>query len=123
MTLRILNYLAGNHTPEETLLSGSEATKGPISGKIAKDVLVIMFNSGRDAADIVEERGLKQVTDTGTIEGEIDKVFAANPDRVIEYHDGKEKILGWFVGQVMQATRGKANPKMVNQLLLEKLKT
>jgi len=85
--------------------------------------LVIMFNSGRDAAAIVEERGLKQVTDTGTIEGEIDKVLAANPDRVTEYHDGKEKILGWFVGQVMQTTRGKANPQMVNQLLLEKLKT
>ena len=98
-------------------------TDGTISGKIAKDVLVIMFNSGRDAAAIVEERGLKQVTDTGTIEGEIDKVLAANPDRVTEYHDGKEKILGWFVGQVMQATRGKANPQMVNQLLLEKLKT
>ena len=98
-------------------------TDGTISGKIAKDVLVIMFNSGRDAAAIVEERGLKQVTDTGTIEGEIDKVLAANPDRVTEYHDGKEKILGWFVGQVMQTTRGKANPQMVNQLLLEKLKT
>tara|TARA_Y100001001_G_C7852123_1_gene254462 strand:- start:13 stop:663 length:651 start_codon:yes stop_codon:yes gene_type:complete len=97
-------------------------TDGTISGKIAKDVLVIMFNSGRDAAAIVEERGLKQVTDTGTIEGEIDKVLAANPDRVTEYHDGKEKILGWFVGQVMQTTRGKANPQMVNQLLLEKLK-
>ena len=98
-------------------------TDGTISGKIAKDVLVIMFNSGRDAAAIVEERGLKQVTDTGTIEGEIDKVLAANPDRVTEYHDGKEKILGWFVGQVMQTTKGKANPQMVNQLFLEKLKT
>ena len=98
-------------------------TDGTISGKIAKDVLGIMFSSGRAAATIVEERGLKQVTDTGTIEGEIDKVLAANPDRVTEYRDGKGKVLGWFVGQVMQATRGKANPQMVNQLLLEKLKT
>ena len=97
-------------------------TAGTISGKIAKDVLGIMFSSGRAAATIVEERGLKQVTDTGTIEGEIDKVLAANPDRVTEYRDGKGKVLGWFVGQVMQATRGKANPQMVNQLLLEKLK-
>jgi len=98
-------------------------TDGTISGKIAKEVLVSMFNSGRDAVVIVEESGLKQVTDASTIKGQIDKVLAVNPDKIKEYQDGKEKILGWFVGQVMQATQGKANPKIVNELLREKLKT
>ncbi len=93
-----------------------------ISGKIAKDVLEIMFESGQDAAAIVAEKGLKQVTDSGAIEGEVDKVIAANPDKVAEFQSGKDKILGWFVGQIMQATKGKANPKMVNQLLRDKLK-
>jgi aspartyl-tRNA(Asn)/glutamyl-tRNA(Gln) amidotransferase subunit B len=71
---------------------------------------------------IVEEKGLKQVSDTGAIEGEIDKVIAANADKVAEFRGGKDKVLGWFVGQIMQATKGKANPQMVNQLLREKLK-
>lgn len=93
-----------------------------ISGKIAKDVLEFMFESGRDAADIVAEKGLTQVSDSGAIEGEIDKVIAANPDKVAEFQSGKDKVLGWFVGQIMQATKGKANPQMVNQLLREKLK-
>ena len=93
-----------------------------ISGKIAKDVLEFMFESGRDAAGIVAEKGLKQVSDSGAIEGEIDKVIAANPDKVAEFQGGKDKVLGWFVGQIMQATKGKANPQMVNQLLREKLK-
>jgi aspartyl-tRNA(Asn)/glutamyl-tRNA(Gln) amidotransferase subunit B len=82
----------------------------------------MMFESGQDAAVIVEEKGLKQVSDSGAIEGEIDTIIAANPDKVAEYQGGKEKIIGWFVGQVMQATKGKANPQMVNQLLREKLK-
>ena len=97
-------------------------TDNTISGKIAKDVLEIMFETGRDAAAIVEEKGLKQMSDIGAIEGEVDKVIAANPDRVAEFQGGKDKVLGWFVGQVMQATKGKANPQMVNQLLREKLK-
>ena len=82
-----------------------------------------MFNSGRDAAVIVEESGLKQVTDASAIEGPIDKVLAENSDKIKEYQAGKEKVLGWFVGQVMQATQGKANPIIVNKLLREKLKT
>ena len=98
-------------------------TDGTISGKIAKEVLVSMFNSGQDAAVIVEESGLKQVTDASAIVGQIEKVLATNSDKIQEYQDGKEKILGWFVGQVMQATQGKANPKIVNELLREKLKT
>lgn len=92
-----------------------------VSGRIAKDVLDAMFETGQDAARIVEERGLKQVTDTGAIEAEVDKVLAANPDKVEEFRGGRDKLMGWFVGQVMQATRGKANPKLVNQLLREKL--
>lgn len=97
-------------------------TDGTISGKIAKDVLEMMFESGQDAGVIVEEKGLKQVSDTGALEGEIDKVIAANGDKVAEFQGGKVKVLGWFVGQIMQATKGKANPQMVNQLLREKLK-
>ncbi|MBT4491378.1 MAG: Asp-tRNA(Asn)/Glu-tRNA(Gln) amidotransferase GatCAB subunit B, partial [Rhodospirillaceae bacterium] len=97
-------------------------TDGTISGKIAKDVLVLMFESGKGAAAIVEEQGLKQVSDSGAIEGEVDKVIAANPDKVAEFQSGKDKMLGWFVGQIMQATKGKANPQMVNQLLRDKLK-
>ena len=97
-------------------------TDGTISGKIAKDVLETMFESGQDASVIVEEKGLKQVSDTGAIESEIDKVIAANADKVAEFRGGKDKVLGWFVGQIMQATKGKANPQMVNQLLREKLK-
>ncbi|MDA1100706.1 MAG: Asp-tRNA(Asn)/Glu-tRNA(Gln) amidotransferase subunit GatB [Proteobacteria bacterium] len=93
-----------------------------ISGKIAKDVLVSMFESGQDAAAIVAEKGLKQVSDSGVIEAEIDKVIAVNPDKVAEFQGGKDKVLGWFVGQIMQATKGKANPQMVNQLLRGKLK-
>jgi aspartyl-tRNA(Asn)/glutamyl-tRNA(Gln) amidotransferase subunit B len=93
-----------------------------ISGKIAKDVLELMFENGRDAAAIVAEKGLTQVSDSSAIENEIDKVIAANPDKVAEFQGGKDKVLGWFVGQIMQATKGKANPQMVNQLLREKLK-
>jgi len=92
-----------------------------ISGRIAKDVLEAMFETGEDAAIIVEKRGLKQVTDSGAIEAEVDKVIAANPDKVADYRGGRDKLLGWFVGQVMQATRGKANPKMVNELMRQKL--
>ena len=97
---------------------------GTISGRIAKDVFDLMFDDGpdqgRDPADIVEEKGLKQVTDTGAIEAAVDEVIAANPDKV-EQAKAKPKMAGWFVGQVMQATDGKANPQAVNQLVLAKL--
>ena len=83
---------------------------------------MLMFESGKGAAAMVEEQGLKQVSDSGAIEGEVDKVIAANPDKVAEFQSGKDKMLGWFVGQIMQATKGKANPQMVNQLLRDKLK-
>ena len=92
-----------------------------ISGKIAKDVLDLMFETGKDAAAIVEEKGMKQVTDTGAIEKVIDEVMAANPDKVAEYRSGKDKLFGFFVGQVMKLSGGKANPAAVNDLLKKKL--
>ena len=94
---------------------------GTISGRIAKDVFEIMFETGKDAAAIVEEKGLKQVSDTGAIAGIVDEVLAANADKVAEYKSGKDKLFGFFVGQVMKATQGKANPKAVNDILKEKL--
>jgi aspartyl-tRNA(Asn)/glutamyl-tRNA(Gln) amidotransferase subunit B len=92
-----------------------------ISGKIAKNVLVDMFESGKDAATIVEEKGLKQVTDTGAIDAIVEQVIADNADRAAQFRDGNEKVIGWFVGQVMQASQGKANPKLVNETLRRKL--
>jgi len=93
-----------------------------ISGRIAKDVFDDMFETGKGAAEIVADKGLKQITDTGEIEAEIDIIIAANPDQVADFKGGNEKAIGWFVGQVMKATGGKANPKVVNELLREKLK-
>ena len=93
---------------------------GTISGKIAKDLFEIVFEEGGNPADIVEKRGMKQVTDTGAIEAAVDTVIAANPDKVEQVKE-KPQMLGWFVGQVMKATQGKANPQAVNQLLKDKL--
>ena len=92
-----------------------------ISGRIAKDVFEEMLASGKEAAAIVEEKGLRQVTDTGAIEKAIDAILAANADKVAEYKSGKDKLFGFFVGQVMKATGGKANPAMLNELLKKKL--
>ena len=92
-----------------------------ISGKIAKTVFEKMFESGKSAKQIVEEEGLVQVTDTGAIEAAIDAVMAANADKVAEYRSGKDKLFGFFVGQTMKATEGKANPAMLNDLLKKKL--
>jgi aspartyl-tRNA(Asn)/glutamyl-tRNA(Gln) amidotransferase subunit B len=94
--------------------------QGDISGKIAKDIFEIVWSEGGNPADIVEKRGLKQVTDTGAIEAAIDKVIAANPDKV-EQAKAKPQAIGWFVGQVMKATGGKANPQAVNEVLKRKL--
>ncbi len=94
--------------------------KGEISGKIAKELFEIVWSEGGDPAEIAEKRGLKQVTDTGAIEAAIDKVIAANPDKV-EQAKAKPQAIGWFVGQVMKATGGKANPQAVNDLLKRKL--
>ncbi|MCP5364612.1 MAG: Asp-tRNA(Asn)/Glu-tRNA(Gln) amidotransferase subunit GatB [Hyphomicrobiales bacterium] len=94
---------------------------GTISGRIAKDVFEIMAETGRDPSDIVEEKGLKQITDSGAIETAVAAVIADSPKQVAQFKSGNEKILGWMVGQVMKATGGKANPQAVNQLLREKL--
>ena len=93
---------------------------GTISGKIAKDVFEILWTEGGDPAEIVEKRGLKQVTDTGAIEKAVDEIIAANPDKV-EAVKAKPTMLGWFVGQVMKQTGGKAAPAAVNEILKQKL--
>jgi aspartyl-tRNA(Asn)/glutamyl-tRNA(Gln) amidotransferase subunit B len=93
---------------------------GAISGKIAKDIFEIVWSEGGDPAEIVAQRGLRQVTDTGVIDATIDAVIAANPDKVAAVQ-GKPAMLGWFVGQVLKATGGKANPQAVNALLRKKL--
>ena len=94
---------------------------GEISGKIAKDVLDDMIESGEDAAKIVESKGLKQDSDSGSIEKIIDEVLANNQSFVDDYKSGKDKLFGFFVGQTMKASKGKANPGMVNELLKKKL--
>jgi len=91
-----------------------------VSGRIAKQVFEIMFESGGDPAQIIEENGLKQVTDLSAIESVIDKIIDAHPDKAEQVKE-KPKMMGWFVGQVMQQTGGKANPQAVNQILKEKL--
>ncbi len=94
--------------------------EGTISGKIAKDLFEIVWNEGGDPRALVESRGMKQVTDTGAIEKAVDEIIAANPDKV-EQARAKPTLAGWFVGQVMKATGGKANPQAVNALVKEKL--
>lgn len=96
-------------------------TSNVINGKTAKDVFVIMADTGADPEKIVEEKGLKQVTDTGAIEAIVDEVIASSPDNVAAYKAGKTNLIGWFVGQVMKKSQGKANPGIVNQLVAKKL--
>ena len=91
-----------------------------ISGKIAKDVLEKHIDTGKMPEQIVEDEGLKQVTDTGAIEAAVDEIIAANPDQVAKAKENP-KLAGWFVGQVMKAMGGKANPKAVNELISKKL--
>jgi len=93
-----------------------------ISSRTAKDVFEIMLETGKDPAAIVEEKGLKQITDTGEIEAVIDQIISDNPDQADQVRGGNDKAIGWFVGQVMQATGGTANPGTVNGMLREKLK-
>ena len=113
---------------EQSPVSPAEAAEllrlvadGTISGTIAKQVFEIMLESGEGAAEIVDKRGLKQTSDTGAIDAEIDKVLAANADKVAEYRAGKQQLFGFFVGQTMKATAGKANPQVVNERLRAKL--
>lgn len=95
--------------------------KAEISGKIAKTVFEEMFETGKNPGDIIKEKGLVQISDTGAIETAIDKVIAANPSQVADYKAGKVKLLAFFVGQVMKETKGQANPGMVNELVKKKL--
>jgi len=108
---------------------GSEALAGlvtrivdaTISGKIAKEVFETMWDSGGSADAVIEQKGLRQITDTGAIEAAIDDVMAKNPGQLADYRSGKDKLFGFFVGQVMKATGGKANPAQLNDLLKKKL--
>ena len=95
--------------------------KGTLSGKIAKSVLEEMYSTSKDASVIVKEKGLAQISDEGALLGIIDSVIAANPQSVEDYRAGKDKAIGFLVGQIMKATKGQANPGLVNQLLKEKL--
>ncbi|MFC3125801.1 Asp-tRNA(Asn)/Glu-tRNA(Gln) amidotransferase subunit GatB [Pseudoroseomonas globiformis] len=96
-------------------------TDGTLSGKLAKDVLEAMFETGKGPATLVEERGLKQITDTSAIEAVIDRIMADQASKVEEYRSGKDKLFGFFVGQTMKAMQGKGNPALVNEMLKQKL--
>ena len=93
-----------------------------INGKIAKEVLEVMMDTGEDPAAIIDSRGLRQVTDTGAIDAAVDAVLAANPDKLAEYKAGKEKLFAFFVGQTMKAMAGKGNPALVNEAIKKKLR-
>jgi aspartyl-tRNA(Asn)/glutamyl-tRNA(Gln) amidotransferase subunit B len=109
-------------TPEHLAEMLSMIKGGTISGKIAKDVFEEMYRSGDKPGKIVKDKGWIQILDQGEIEGAIEKAMKANPRQVEDFRKGKEKLFGFFVGEVMKQTRGKANPQMVNELLKEKLK-
>jgi aspartyl-tRNA(Asn)/glutamyl-tRNA(Gln) amidotransferase subunit B len=94
---------------------------GTISGKIAKTIFDEMYRTGKNADDIVREKGLVQISDTGEIEKAVEEILAKHPGEVERFKSGDEKLIGFFVGQVMKATRGKANPKLLNDLLKQKL--
>ncbi len=128
----VINELFGRLNKEQLAIKSSPVSaaqlgaivdliaSGTISGKIAKDLFEIVWSEGGDPAEIVEKRGMKQVTDTGAIEKAVDEIIAANPDKV-EQVKAKPTMLGWFVGQVMKASGGKANPQAVNEMLKAKL--
>ncbi|NYE57009.1 Asp-tRNA(Asn)/Glu-tRNA(Gln) amidotransferase subunit GatB [Carboxydothermus ferrireducens] len=124
--LRLLNAAGKEITecpikPEQITRMLELLDNGTISGKIAKTVFEEMFSTGKDPEVIVKEKGLVQITDLGELEAVVDKVIAANPKAVEDYKNGKEKALGFLVGQIMKETRGRANPEAVNQLLRDKL--
>ncbi len=108
-------------SPEDLAALLSMIEKGTISGKIAKTVFAEMYSTGKQPGKIVEEKGLVQVTDRSEISKIVDQVLAETPRQIEEYRAGKRKLLGFFVGQVMKKTQGKANPKLVNEILREKL--
>jgi aspartyl-tRNA(Asn)/glutamyl-tRNA(Gln) amidotransferase subunit B len=95
--------------------------KGELTGKLAKEVLPKMYQTGETARAIVEREGLKAISDTGAIEKIADEIIAANPKQLEQYRGGKTTVIGFFVGQVMKATRGQADPAVVNEILKAKL--
>ena len=107
--------------PESLAAMVDMIQSGAINGKIAKTVFEEMFKTGKEAADIVKEKGLVQVSDESAITGFVDQVIAANPAQVQQFKEGKTAVLQYLVGQVMKASRGKANPQMVLKMLKEKL--
>jgi len=129
----VIGELSGYLNREDKTISDSPISAGmlagvikrirdnTISGKIAKDVFDAMWNGEGDADTIIEQKGLKQITDTGELEAIVDKVIADNPEQVEQFRAGKEKVLGFFVGQCMKATKGKGNPAQLNQMLKDKL--
>jgi aspartyl-tRNA(Asn)/glutamyl-tRNA(Gln) amidotransferase subunit B len=122
----VLNALGGEANPAHATAAAQAAilalqSAGDISGGQAKEIFEIVLKTGREPGEIAETEGLKQQSDTGAIEAEIDKVLAANADKVAEYRGGKDKLFGFFVGQTMKAMAGKGNPAVVNQLLKAKL--
>jgi aspartyl-tRNA(Asn)/glutamyl-tRNA(Gln) amidotransferase subunit B len=94
---------------------------GAISGKMAKDIVSDMYKTGKSPQEIIKEKGLVQITDEGELAKTITAIIAANPKPLADYRSGKEKLFGFFVGQVMKATQGKANPQLVNDLLKKML--
>jgi aspartyl-tRNA(Asn)/glutamyl-tRNA(Gln) amidotransferase subunit B len=128
----VINELFGrlNKESRDILASPVSATQfgtivdligeGTISGKIAKDLFEIVWQEGGDPRALVETRGMKQVTDMGAIEKVVDDIMSANPDKVAQAR-AKPQLIGWFVGQVMKSSGGKANPQTVNDLLKSKL--
>jgi aspartyl-tRNA(Asn)/glutamyl-tRNA(Gln) amidotransferase subunit B len=128
----VINELFGRLNKEGRDIAGSPVSsaqlaaivdligEGTISGKIAKDLFEIVWTEGGDPRELVESRGMKQVTDLSAIEKVVDEIIAANPDKVAQAK-AKPQALGWFVGQVMKSSGGKANPQAVNDLLKTKL--
>ena len=131
----VIGELSGYLNKEDTLITASPVNAemlallltrikdNTISGKIAKQVFEALWDGDGDDADaIIESKGLKQITDSGAIEAIVDEIIAANPEQVEQFKAGKEKVLGFFVGQCMKASKGKANPGQLNQLIRDKLK-
>ena len=108
-------------SPEQLRSLAVRVTDGTLSGKLAKEVLDAMWAGEGDVDEIIESKGLKQISDSGAIEKIVDRVIAANPQQVADYRSGKEKAFNSLVGQVMKASQGKANPAQVNELLKKKL--
>ena len=116
-----VDFASTPFTPERGVQLVKLLAEDAISSKQAKEVFAAVLDEDKDPAAIVEERGMKQVSDTGAIEAVVDEVLAANPDKVEQYKAGKTGLIGFFVGQCMKATKGQGNPKLINQLLAEKL--